>query len=209
MTKGILGKKLGMTQWFTEDGNVVPVTVIQAGPCVVLQKKDTENDGYTAIQLGFDEKKEKNTTKALIGHAKKAETTPKRYMKEFRDVDLAAYEVGQVVSADLFAEGDYVDVTGTSKGRGTLGAIQRWNMSRGPMSHGSKYHRGQGSLSIHRDANRVPKGKKMSGRTGNEIVTLQNLQVVKVDMERNVLLVKGSIPGPKNSLVKIKSAIKK
>jgi large subunit ribosomal protein L3 len=209
MTKGILGKKLGMTQVFTEDGNVVPVTVIQAGPCVVLQKKDQENDGYTAIQLGFDEKKEKNATKPALGHVKKAGTTPKRYIKEFRDVDLSQYEVGQVVTAELFAEGEYVDVTGTSKGRGTLGAIQRWNMSRGPMAHGSKYHRGQGSLAIHRDANRVPKGKKMAGRTGNETVTLQNLQVVKVDTERNVLLVKGSIPGPKNSYVKINSAVKK
>ncbi len=209
MTKGILGKKIGMTQLFTEDGNVVPVTVIQAGPCVVLQKKDQENDGYSAIQLGFDEKKEKNTIKPALGHTKKAGTTPKRYIKELRDVDLSQYEVGQVVAADLFAVGEFVDVTGTSKGRGTLGAIQRWNMSRGPMSHGSKYHRGQGSLSIHRDANRVPKGKKMSGRTGNETVTLQNLQVVKVDLERNVLLVKGSIPGPKNSYVKIESAVKK
>ncbi|WP_274365223.1 50S ribosomal protein L3 [Paenibacillus thermotolerans] len=209
MTKGILGKKLGMTQVFAEDGIVIPVTVIQAGPCVVLQKKDQENDGYGAIQLGFDEKKEKNTTKPALGHVKKAGTTPKRYIKEFRDVDLSQYEVGQVVSADLFAEGEYVDVTGTSKGRGTLGAIQRWNMSRGPMAHGSKYHRGQGSLAIHRDANRVPKGKKMAGRTGNDTVTLQNLQVVKVDTERNVILVKGSIPGPKNSYVKISSAVKK
>ena len=209
MTKGILGKKLGMTQVFAEDGTVVPVTVIQAGPCVVLQKKDVENDGYVSVQLGFDEKKETRATKPAIGHAKKAGTTPKRYIKEFRDVDLSQYEVGQVVTADLFAEGEYVDVTGTSKGRGTLGAIQRWNMSRGPMGHGSKYHRGQGSLAIHRDANRVPKGKKMAGRTGNETVTLQNLQVVKVDAERNVLLVKGSIPGAKNSYVKISSAIKK
>jgi len=209
MTKGILGKKLGMTQVFAEDGTVVPVTVIQAGPCVVLQKKDVENDGYVSVQLGFDEKKESRATKPAVGHAKKAGTTPKRYIKEFRDVDLSQYEVGQVVSADLFAEGEYVDVTGTSKGRGTLGAIQRWNMSRGPMGHGSKYHRGQGSLAIHRDANRVPKGKKMAGRTGNETVTLQNLQVVKVDAERNVLLVKGSIPGAKNSYVKISSAIKK
>src|SRR5690606_37947606 len=199
MTKGILGKKIGMTQVSTEDGNVVPVTVVEAGPCVVLQKKEEENDGYTAVQLGFDEKKEKNTTKPALGHVKKAGTTPKRYIKEFRDVDLSQYEVGQVITADVFAEGDYVDVTGTSKGRGTLGAIQRWNMSRGPMGHGSKYHRGQGSLAIHRDANRVPKGKKMAGRTGNETVTLQNLKVVKVDTERNVLLISGSIPGAKNS----------
>lgn len=209
MTKGILGKKLGMTQVFTEDGIVIPVTVIQAGPCVVLQKKDEDNDGYVAVQLGYDEKKEKNTTKPALGHVKKAGTTPKRYIKEFRDVDLSQYEVGQVVTADLFAEGEYVDVTGTSKGRGTLGAIQRWNMARGPMGHGSKYHRGHGSLAIHRDANKVPKGKKMHGRTGNETVTLQNLKVVKVDTERNVLLISGSIPGAKNSYVKIKSALKK
>lgn len=209
MTKGILGKKLGMTQVFTEEGIVVPVTVIEAGPCVVLQKKDEENDGYVAVQLGFDEKKEKNTPKPALGHVKKAGTTPKRYIKEFRGVDLSQYEVGQVVTCDVFAEGDYVDVTGTSKGRGTLGAIQRWNMSRGPKTHGSKYHRGQGSLAIHRDANRVPKGKKMAGRTGNETVTLQNLRVVKVDTERNVLLISGSIPGAKNSFVKISSAIKK
>lgn len=209
MTKGILGKKLGMTQVFTEDGIVIPVTVVQAGPCVVLQKKDLENDGYVSVQLGFDEKKEKHTTKPELGHVKKAGTTPKRYIKEFRDVDLSQYEVGQVVTCDVFAEGEYVDVTGTSKGRGTLGAIQRWNMRRGPMGHGSKYHRGQGSLAVTKEANRVPKGKKMAGRTGNETVTLQNLQIVKVDAERNVLLIKGSIPGPKNSYVKIRSAIKK
>jgi len=209
MTKGILGKKLGMTQIFTEDGSVVPVTVVQAGPCVVLQKKDEENDGYTAIQLGFDDKKEKHATKPELGHVGKAGTAPKRYIKEFRNVDLSQYEVGQVVKADLFAEGDYVDVTGTSKGRGTLGAIQRWNMARGPMAHGSKYHRGQGSLAMTRDANRVPKGKKMAGRTGNETVTLQNLRIMKVDAERNVLLISGSIPGAKNSYVKIRSALKK
>jgi len=209
MTKGILGKKLGMTQIFTEDGSVVPVTVVQAGPCVVLQKKDVENDGYAAIQLGFDDKKEKHATKPEIGHAKKAGTGPKRFVREFRNVDLSQYEVGQVLKADLFSEGEYVDVTGTSKGRGTLGGIQRWNMKRGPMAHGSKYHRGQGSLAIIRDANRVPKGKRMAGRTGNETVTLQNLRIMKVDAERNVLLISGSIPGAKNSYVKIRSAIKK
>lgn len=206
--KGILGKKLGMTQVFAADGTVVPVTVIQAGPCVVLQKKDLENDGYEAIQLGFEDKKEKNATKPAIGHAKKANTAPKRYIKEIRGVNLGEYEVGQEIKADIFAEGEYVDVTGTSKGKGTAGAIKRWGHSRGPMAHGSKYHRGAGSLAIIRDANRVPKGKKAAGRLGNETVTIQKLQVVKVDAERNVILVKGSVPGPNNSYVSVRSTVK-
>ena len=206
--KGILGKKLGMTQVFTPDGLVVPVTVIQAGPCVVLQKKDLENDGYEAIQIGFDDKKEKNAIKPELGHAKKAGATPKRYVKEIRGVQLADYEVGQELKADLFAEGEFVDVTGTSKGKGFQGNIKRHNQSRGPMAHGSRYHRGPGSMgSI--QANRVPKGKNLPGHMGHETVTLQNLQVVKIDAERNVLLVKGSIPGPKNSYVSVKSAVKK
>ncbi|MFC0212820.1 50S ribosomal protein L3 [Paenibacillus chartarius] len=207
--KGILGKKLGMTQVFAQDGTVVPVTVIQAGPCVVLQKKDGENDGYESIQIGFDDKKEKNANKPELGHAKKAGATPKRYIKEFRGVDLSAYEVGQEIKADVFAEGEFVDVTGTSKGKGFAGSIKRHGMSRGPMSHGSGYHRGSGSNAIIRDANRVPKGKKLPGHMGNETVTIQNLQIVKVDTERNVILVSGSIPGPRNSYVSVKSAIKK
>ncbi|MCD1261951.1 50S ribosomal protein L3 [Paenibacillus athensensis] len=206
--KGILGKKLGMTQVFTADGNVVPVTVIQAGPCVVLQKKDVDNDGYEAIQIGFDDKKERNAIKPELGHAKKAGAAPKRYIKEVRGVQLADYEVGQELKADLFAEGEFVDVTGTSKGKGFQGNIKRHNQSRGPMAHGSRYHRGPGSMgSI--QANRVPKGKNLPGHMGHETVTLQNLEVVKVDAERNVLLVKGSIPGPKNSYVSVKSAVKK
>lgn len=206
--KGILGKKLGMTQVFTPEGLVVPVTVIQAGPCVVLQKKDVENDGYEAIQIGFDDKKEKNAIKPELGHAKKAGATPKRYVKEIRGVQLADYEVGQELKADLFTEGEFVDVTGTSKGKGFQGNIKRHNQSRGPMSHGSRYHRGPGSMgSI--QANRVPKGKNLPGHMGHETVTLQNLQVVKIDAERNVLLVKGSIPGPRNSYVSVKSAVKK
>lgn len=208
MTKGILGKKLGMTQVFTADGNVVPVTVIQAGPCVVLQKKDAENDGYEAIQLGFEDKKEKNANKPEAGHAKKAGTAPKRYIKEFRGIQLADYEVGQELKADVFAEGDYVDVTGTSKGKGFAGSIKRHGFSRGPMSHGSGYHRGSGSLAVIRTANRVPKGKKLPGHMGNETITIQKLEVVRVDTERNVILVKGSIPGPKNSFVSVKSTIK-
>lgn len=207
--KGILGKKLGMTQVFAQDGTVVPVTVIQAGPCVVLQKKDDENDGYTAIQIGFDDKKEKNANKPELGHAKKAGATPKRYIKEFRGVELTGYEVGQEIKADVFAEGEFVDVTGTSKGKGFAGSIKRHGMSRGPMSHGSGYHRGSGSNAIIRDANRVPKGKKLPGHMGNETITIQNLQIVKVDTERNVILVSGSIPGPRNSYISVKSAIKK
>jgi len=207
MTKGILGKKLGMTQVFTPEGLVLPVTVIQAGPCVVLQKKDAENDGYEAIQIGFDDKKEKNANKPELGHAKKAGATPKRYIREIRGVNAADYEVGQEIKADIFAEGEYVDVTGTSKGKGFQGVIKRHGQSRGPMAHGSRYHRGPGSMgSI--QANRVPKGKNLPGHMGHETVTLQNLQVVKVDAERNVILVKGSIPGPKNSFIKIKTSVK-
>ncbi|WP_058300194.1 50S ribosomal protein L3 [Gorillibacterium timonense] len=207
MTKGILGKKLGMTQVFAADGTVIPVTVILAGPCVVLQKKDVENDGYEAIQLGFDDKK-KNAIKPELGHAKKAGAAPKRYIKEFRGVTLSDYEVGQELKADVFSEGEFVDVTGTSKGKGFQGNIKRWGQHTGPMAHGSRYHRGPGSMgSI--QANRVPKGKHLPGHMGVETVTLQNLQVVKVDTERNVLLVKGSIPGPKNSYVSVKSTVKK
>jgi large subunit ribosomal protein L3 len=206
--KGILGKKLGMTQLFTPDGNVVPVTVIQAGPCVVLQKKDVDNDGYESIQIGFDDVKASRIIKPELGHAKKAGAAPKRYVKEIRGVQLADYEVGQELKADLFTEGEFVDVSGTSKGKGFQGNIKRHNQSRGPMAHGSRYHRGPGSMgSI--QANRVPKGKNLPGQMGNETVTLQNLQIIKVDAERNVLLVKGSIPGPKNSYVSVKSAVKK
>lgn len=206
--KGILGKKLGMTQVFTAEGNVIPVTVIEAGPCVVLQKKDVENDGYEAIQIGFSDKKESRSNKPEAGHAKKANTAPKRYVREVRGVDLGAYEVGQELKADIFAEGEYVDVTGTSKGKGFQGNIKRWGQSRGPMAHGSRYHRRPGSMgSI--QANRVPKGKRLPGHMGNATVTVQKLEVVRVDVERNVLLVKGAIPGPKNSFVKINETVKK
>lgn len=206
--KGILGKKLGMTQVFTTEGNVVPVTVIQAGPCVILQKKELENDGYEAVQVGFADKKEKRSIKPELGHAKKAGTTPKRYVREIRGVNMADYEVGQVISADIFSEGEHVDVTGTSKGKGFQGVIRRHGQSRGPMSHGSHYHRGPGSMGAVA-ANRVFKGKALPGHMGSETVTLRNLEVVKVDTERNVLLVKGSIPGPRNSYVKIKLTTKR
>ncbi|ANY74208.1 50S ribosomal protein L3 [Paenibacillus ihbetae] len=206
--KGILGRKLGMTQVFTAEGNVIPVTVIEAGPCVVLQKKDLENDGYEAIQLGFSDKKENNANKPEAGHAKKANTAPKRYVREIRGVDLASVEVGQELKADVFAEGEFVDVTGISKGKGFQGVIKRWGQSRGPMSHGSRYHRGPGSMgSI--QANRVPKGKRLPGHMGHDTVTIQKLEVVKVDAERNVILVKGSIPGPKKGFVQIKQTVKK
>ncbi|MBJ6361031.1 50S ribosomal protein L3 [Paenibacillus sp. GCM10012307] len=206
--KGILGKKLGMTQVFTAEGNVIPVTVIEAGPCVVLQKKDLENDGYEAIQLGFADKKESRANKPETGHAQKANTAPKRYIREFRGVNIGEYELGAEVKADLFTAGEFVDVTGISKGKGFAGVIKRWGQSTGPMSHGSRYHRGPGSMgSI--QANRVPKGKRLPGHMGTDTITIQNLEIVRVDAERNVLLVKGSIPGPKNSFVRVKSAVKK
>ncbi|WP_059048883.1 50S ribosomal protein L3 [Paenibacillus senegalimassiliensis] len=206
--KGILGKKLGMTQVFTPEGNVIPVTVIEASSNVVLQKKDLENDGYEAIQIGYADKKESRSNKPEVGHAKKAGATPKRYVREIRGIDLAGYEVGQEVKVDIFAEGEFVDVTGVSKGKGFQGVIKRWGQSRGPMAHGSRYHRRPGSMgSI--QANRVPKGKRLPGHMGSDTVTIQGLEIVRVDAERNVLLVKGSIPGPKNSFVKVKETIKK
>jgi len=205
--KGILGKKLGMTQVFTAEGNVIPVTVIEAGPCVVLQKKDQENDGYEAVQLGFADKKASRVIKPEIGHAKKANSTPKRYVREIRGINLGEYEVGQTVSADLFAQGEFVDVSGVSKGKGFAGVIKRWGQSTGPNTHGSRYHRGPGSMgSI--QANRVPKGKRLPGHMGTDSVTIQGLEIVRVDAERNVILVKGSIPGPKNGFVKIKQTVK-
>lgn len=203
--KGILGRKLGMTQVFTEDGNVVPVTVIEVSNNVVLQKKDLANDGYEAVQIGFADKKHPN--KPAVGHAAKANATPKRYVRELRGVDLSAYEVGQVLGADVFQAGEVVDVVGVSKGKGFAGAIKRHNQSRGPMAHGSRYHRGPGSLgSI--NPGRVFKGQTLPGRMGGERTTVQNLEIVKVDTERNLLLVKGSVPGPKKSFVTVKSAVK-
>ncbi|NBI30350.1 50S ribosomal protein L3 [Chengkuizengella marina] len=205
--KGILGKKLGMTQVFTPEGIVIPVTVVEAGPNVVLQKKDLETDGYEAIQLGFGDKKENNAIKPEKGHAKKANATPKRYVKEFRGINSSEYEVGQEVKADIFAEGEFVDVTGTSKGKGFQGAIKRHGQRIGPKSHGSHYHRKPGSMGA--IVNRVFKGKKLPGHMGSETVTLQNLEVVKVDAEKNILLVKGSIPGAKNSFVRVQASVKK
>ncbi|AAU21762.1 50S ribosomal protein L3 [Bacillus sp. GM2] len=207
MTKGILGRKIGMTQVFAENGDLIPVTVIEAAPNVVLQKKTSENDGYEAIQIGFDDKREKLANKPEKGHVAKAETAPKRFVKELRGVDMDAYEVGQEVKVDIFSNGEIVDVTGTSKGKGFQGAIKRHGQSRGPMSHGSRYHRRPGSMGPV-DPNRVFKGKLLPGRMGGEQITVQNLEIVKVDAERNLLLVKGNVPGAKKSLVTVKSAVK-
>ena len=205
MAKGILGKKVGMTQIFSAEGVLVPVTVIDVTPNVVLQKKTAETDGYQAVQLGFLDKK--NVTKPEVGHAAKANTNPKRFVKEFAGEEMMAFEVGQEVKANIFVEGEIVDVTGTSKGKGYAGAIKRHNFSRGPMAHGSGYHRGIGSMgSI--DAARVKKGKKMAGRLGGETVTVQNLEVVKIDLEKNVILIKGSVPGANKSFVVISNGVK-
>ncbi|UFT99494.1 50S ribosomal protein L3 [Radiobacillus kanasensis] len=207
MTKGILGRKIGMTQLFNETGELVPVTVIQAEPNVVLQLKTVETDGYEAVQLGFADQKANNVNKPAKGHAEKANTTPKRYIREFRDANLEDYTVGQEVGVDVFQAGDVVDVTGTSKGKGFQGAIKRHNQSRGPMSHGSRYHRRPGSMGVI-DPMHVFKGKKLPGQMGGETITIQNLEVVKVDTDRNLLLVKGNVPGAKKSYVQITSAVK-
>ncbi|WP_096438166.1 50S ribosomal protein L3 [Alteribacter populi] len=207
MTKGILGKKLGMTQVFADNGEVIPVTVIEANPNVVLQKKTVESDGYEAIQIGFSDKKDHRSNKPEKGHAAKADTAPKRFVKEIRHANMSDYEVGQEVKVDTFAEGDVVDVTGQSKGKGFQGSIKRHNQSRGPMSHGSRYHRGPGSMGP-TDPNHVRKGKKLPGQMGGETKTIQNLEVVRVDTERNLLLVKGNVPGAKKSFVTVESAVK-
>lgn len=207
MTKGILGRKIGMTQVFAENGELIPVTVIETASNVVLQKKTVENDGYEAIQIGFSDKREKLSNKPEKGHVAKANTAPKRFIREFRGVNLAEYEVGQEVNVSIFAEGDVVDVTGVSKGKGFQGSIKRHGQSRGPMSHGSRYHRRPGSMGPVAP-NRVFKGKLLPGRMGGEQITVQNLTVVKVDAERNLLLIKGNVPGAKKSLVKVKTAVK-
>ncbi len=207
MTKGILGRKIGMTQIFLENGELVPVTVVQAEPNVVLQKKTVETDGYEAIQLGFLNKKESQANKPEKGHAEKANTKPKRYVREIRNANVDEYEVGQEISVDIFEEGELVDVTGTAKGKGFQGSIKRHNYARGPMSHGSRFHRSGGSMGSV-DAARVFKGKALPGRMGGQQVTIQNLEIVKVDPERNVLLIKGNIPGAKKSVVKITTSVK-
>ncbi len=206
--KGILGRKLGMTQVFSKNGKLLPVTVVEVEPNVVTQIKTVETDGYEAIQLGFDTKREKLSNKAEKGHLAKANTTPKRFLKEIRGVDVSKYELGQELDVTIFEEGEMVDVTGTSKGKGYQGVIKRYHQSRGPMGHGSQYHRGVGSLGTLRPM-RVFKGKKLPGHMGDETVTMQNLEVVAVMPEENVILIKGNVPGAKKSLVIIKSAVKK
>jgi len=207
MKKGILGRKLGMTQVFTKSGKLIPVTVIEVEPNVVTQIKTIENDGYEAVQLGFDTKREKLATKASIGHTNKANTTPKRFFREIRGVEINNYSLGQEISCDIFEAGEVVDVTGTTKGHGFQGVIKRHGQSRGPMGHGSHYHRRPGSMGTMRPM-RVFKGKKLPGHMGVLTVTIQNLEIVSVDKENNVILVKGNVPGPKKSLVIIKSSVK-
>lgn len=205
--KGILGRKIGMTQVFDQDGKLTPVTVVEVTPNVVTQVKTMENDGYEAIQLAFDDKREKLATKASLGITSKANATPKRFFKEIRGVDINGYQLGDEVKADIFEVGEMVDVTGTTKGKGFQGNIKKYNQSRGPMGHGSKYHRGVGSLGTMLPK-RVFKGRGLPSHMGVNTVTIQNLEIVDVDLENNVVLVKGNIPGPKKGLVIIRSAVK-
>ena len=209
MQKAIIGKKIGMTQIFDEKGRVVPVTVVEAGPCVVTQKKTVENDGYDAVQVGFGDQKPQRVSKPLTGHFKKGDVAPKKTLKEFRFSDCGAYNVGDLIKADVFANGDKVDVTGTSKGKGYAGVIKRWNFQRLKETHGSgPVARHGGSNGACSDPSKVFKGKHMPGHMGNVQVTVQNLEIVRVDTENNLLLVKGAVPGPKKSLVTIKETVK-
>ena len=208
MKKAILGRKLGMTQIFDENGKVVPVTVIEAGPCVVTQIKTAEKDGYDAIQVGFDDIREKLVNKPRQGQFKKAGVPLKRILREFRLEDISAYEVGQEILADVFDAGERVDVSGVSKGKGFQGVIKRWNASRGPMSHGSKFHRAPGSMGASSDPSRTFKNKHMPGHMGNVNTTVLNLKVAKVMPEKNLILIKGGVPGPNRGYVVIKSAVK-
>ncbi len=212
MKKAIVGKKIGMTQVFTEDGRLVPVTVIEAGPCTVVQTKNVESDGYDAVQVGFGELTETRAKKLLnkpeLGHYAKAGVAAKRVLREFRFDDCTGYKVGDELKADQFAAGDKIDITGTSKGHGFTGPIQRWNQHTGPMAHGSKYHRGVGSMSANSDPSRVFKNKHMGGHYGVDRVTVQNLEVVSVDAERNLLLVKGAVPGANGGLLIVRDTCK-
>ena len=208
MKKAILATKVGMTQIFNEDGVLTPVTVLQAGPCAVTQVKTVENDGYSAVQVGFVDKREKLVTNPMKGHFEKAGVAPKRFVKEFKFENAETYAVGQEITVEVFAAGDKIDVTATSKGKGFAGAIKRHGLHTGPKTHGSKYHRHAGSNGSATTPGRVFKGKKMPGHMGNVRVTVQNLEIVKIDVENNVILVKGAVPGPKKSLVMIKETVK-
>ena len=208
MKKALLGKKVGMTQIFDEEGKVVPVTIIEATPCTVTQIKTVEQDGYQAVQLGFGDVKERKVNKPELGHFKKNGLTPKKYLREFRLDSIEGMNVGDELKADVFAAGDRVDIQGTSKGKGFQGVIKRHGQSRGPMGHGSMYHRRPGSMGPTSTPGRVFPGKKLPGHMGNVTVTIQNLEVIKVDLDKNVILVKGSVPGAKGSILKIKSSVK-
>lgn len=208
MQKAILGRKLGMTQVFTEDGTVIPVTVIEAGPVTVTQLKTVENDGYSAVQVGFADAKEKSLNKPEKGHFDKAGVGYKRVLREFRFDGETEYKLGDEIKADVFAAGDKIDVTGISKGKGFAGTVKRWGTHRGPMSHGSGYHRGVGSMGACSTPSRVMKNKKLPGHLGVEQVTVQNLDVVRVDAEKNLILVKGAVPGPKGGLLTISNTVK-
>ena len=208
MKKAILGKKIGMTQFFRADGTMIPVTVIEAGPCPVVQKKTVANEGYDSVQLGFAELRDKLANKPRKGHFAKANVKAMRYLREFRLEDAASYEVGQIVKADVFAEGDKVDISGTSKGHGFQGVVKRHHQGRGRMTHGSHFPRAPGSMSACSDPSRVFKTKNLPGHMGSEHVTVQNLEVVRVDAERNLMLLKGAVPGAKGSLVTVKSTVK-
>ena len=208
MKKANLGKKIGMTQFFRADGTMIPVTVIEAGPCPVVQKKTVANEGYDSVQLGFAELRDKLANKPRKGHFAKANLKAMRYLREFRLDDAASYEVGQIVKADVFAEGDKVDVSGTSKGKGFAGVVKRHGQGRGRMTHGSHFHRAPGSMSACSDPSRVFKTKNLPGHMGSEHITVQNLEVVRVDAERNLLLIKGAVPGAKGGLVTVKSTVK-
>lgn len=208
MKKGILAKKIGMTQIFDENGHLIPVTVLEAGPCYVTQVKTTENDGYEAVQVGFGDIREKLLNKPAKGHLEKAGAPNLRFIKEFKFDNSAEYEPGQEIKADIFEVGDKIDVTGKSKGKGFQGAIKRHGQSRGPMSHGSKYHRHAGSNGACSDPSKVFKGKKMPGQMGAVKVTVQNLEIVRIDTEDNIILVKGAVPGPKKATVVLKESVK-
>lgn len=209
MKKCILGKKIGMTQVFNENGVMIPVTVVLAGPVSVIQKKTDELDGYNAIKVGFQDIPDRKANKPMKGQFEKAKVSVKKVMKEFRLEDISGYEVGNVIKVeDMFQAGDKIDVSGMSKGKGFSGTVKRWGTHRGPMSHGSGYHRGLGSMGAHSDPSRIYKGKGMPGQLGNEKVTVQNLSVVRVDTERGLLLIKGAIPGPKGGLLVIKDSVK-
>jgi large subunit ribosomal protein L3 len=202
-----MGKKLGMTQIFAADGKIIPVTVVEAGPCVVVQKKTTTTDGYNAVQLGFDTLKEKLVNKPSKGHFAKHNVRATRYLREFRLANIDALNVGDEIKADVFAEGDLVDVSGISRGKGFAGAIKRWNFHRGPMAHGSKFHRSPGSLGK-RSWARVPKGRKLPGHLGSEKVTVQGLRVVRIDTDRNLILIRGAVPGNKGAMITIRDSVK-